>query len=70
MFENENGEILIKLSNDFAITMLSRPKTKDALLASLSAGLNRPVSEASVKIEKSSSEDEKQYDILDELIDD
>ena len=70
MFEDEGGNVLIKLSNDFAITMLSRPKTKEALLASLSAGLNRPVSEASVKIEKNSSEDEKQYDILDELIDD
>ncbi len=70
MFEGENGEVLIKLSNDFAISMLSKPKTKEALLASLSAALNRPIADSSVKIEKSSSEDEKQYDILDELLDD
>ena len=70
MFEDENGGVLIKLSNDFAVSMLSKPKTKEALLASLSAALNRPVADASVKIEKSTSEDEKQYDILDELLED
>ena len=70
MFEDESGVVLIKLSNDFAVTMLLKPKTKEALLASLSASLNRPITDTSVKIEKSTSEDEKQYDILDELLED
>jgi hypothetical protein len=70
MFEDEKGDVIIKLSNDFAVSMLSKPKTKEALLASLSATLNRPIADASVKIEKSTSEDEKQYDILDELLED
>ena len=43
MFEDENGGVLIKLSNDFAVSMLSKPKTKEALLASLSEHLQASV---------------------------
>ncbi len=70
VFESDGGNIIIKLSNDFAIGMLTRPKTKEALLASLSASLNRPISDNMLSLEKAESSDADKYDILDELIND
>ncbi len=70
VFEDEAGNIIVKLSNDFAITMLSRQKTHEALLASLSASLERHITDNMLTLEKADSSDAEKYDILDELIND
>ena len=68
VFESESGKIIVKLSNDFAVSMLTKPTTKSALIASLSSALGRHLAEADLTIEKSTGDEEEKYDILDELI--
>ena len=70
VFEDENGNVIIKLSHDFAVSMLTKPTTKAALIASLSSALGRPLSERDLTVEKSLGDEEEKYDILDELIND
>ena len=70
VYEESSGKIIIKLSTDFAVTMLSRPNTKAALKNSLSACLFREVNDSDIIIEVSTGEDAEKYDILDELTED
>ena len=70
VFEDESGNIIIKLSNDFAVSMLTRSNTKNALIASLSSALGRALSERELTVEKSVGDEDEKYDILDELIND
>jgi hypothetical protein len=50
--------------------MLTKAATKNALLASLSSALGRPIAEKDLIVEKSLGDEEDKYDILDELIND
>jgi hypothetical protein len=70
VYEENSGKIIIKLSTDFAVTMLSRPNTKEALKKSLSACLFREINDADVVIEVNAGDDSEKYDILDELAED
>jgi hypothetical protein len=70
MLEDSDGNIIIRLVGDFAVSMLTRPKIKEALLASLSSTLGRIVSDSSLKIEAITENEEKEFDLLDELIND
>ena len=70
VFEDSSGGIIIKLTNDFAVMMLTKAATKNALLASLSSALGRPIAEKDLIVEKSLGDEEDKYDILDELIND
>ena len=70
VFEDESGNVIIKLSNDFAILMLTKDKTKSALIASLSSALGRPLTDRNLTVERMAADDEDKYDILDELIND
>ena len=70
VYEESSGKIIIKLSTDFAVTMLSRPNTKEALKKSLSACLFREINDADVIIEVNAGDDAEKYDILDELAED
>ena len=70
MYEGEGGKIILKLSNNFAVMMLSRAATKDALKNALSACLLREVRDADIVIELSDGNDANKYDILDELTED
>jgi DNA polymerase-3 subunit gamma/tau len=70
VFETEGGKVIIKLSNDFAVSMLTKSNTKSALIASLSSALGRHLSENDLTVEKSTGDEEDKYDILDELIND
>ena len=67
VFETAEGKILIRLSNDFAVTMLSRPQTRNALRAALISCLSREIPDKNICIERSCAEDEDKYDILDTL---
>lgn len=70
IFEDQDGKIIIKLTSEFAITMLSRPQTKNSLSKALSACLMRDISESAISIEIGSDADAKKYDVLDELMED
>ena len=70
ILETESKSILIKAPNDFALTMLSRPKTRDALCISLSSCLGREIGPNDLTIEVSSQTDNDSYDIIDELLND
>ena len=70
VYEESSGKIVIKLSTDFAVTMLSRPNTKAALKNSLSACLFRVINDSDIVIEVSTGDDAEKYDILDELTED
>ena len=70
IFETDDKKIIIKAANDFAITMLSRQKTKDALCLAISSCLGREVSPLDVTIEASRPEDKSEFDIIDELTQD
>ena len=70
MYEGDGGKIMLKLSNNFAVMMLSRQTTKDALKNALSACLFREVRDTDISIELDDDSDEDKYDILDELTED
>ena len=70
VFEDQSGGIIVKLTNDFAVMMLTKPNTKNALLASLSSALGRPIADKDLTVEKILGDEEEKYDILDELIND
>jgi hypothetical protein len=70
IFEDQDSRIIIKLTSEFAITMLSRPQTKSALSKALSACLMRDINESMISIEIGSDADAKKYDVLDELMED
>ena len=69
-YESEDGTVIFRFDGDFAISMLTRPKTKDAFIASLSSALGRPINEASVKLELQKKGEESEDDLLDELLND
>lgn len=70
MYEGDGGKIILKLSNNFAVMMLSRAATKEALKNALAACLFREVRDADIVIELSDGSDTDKYDILDELTED
>ena len=70
VYEESSGKIIIKLSTDFAVMMLSRQTTKEALKNALSACLFREIHDSDLIIEVSVGDDSEKYDILDELTDD
>ena len=70
VYEDNDGRIIVRLSNDFAVMMLSKQKTKDALRASLSACLFRDIPDSAVIIESDKDGGSDKYDILDELSED
>lgn len=69
IYEAANGIIIIRSSNDFAVSMLSRAQTKRSLANAVSACLMREVGENSIIIEVGTETDADKYDILDELMD-
>ena len=69
-YESEDGTVIFRFEGDFAISMLTKPKTKDAFIASLSSALGRPINEASVKLELQKKGEESEDDLLDELLND
>ena len=70
VYESNDGKVIIKTPTPFAITMLSRQSTKEALKAALSACLMREINDAKLVIEVSNKEDDEKYDILDDLTND
>lgn len=68
IFEDQSGRIIIKLTGDFAVTMLSRPQTKSALSKALSSCLMREITENSILIEVGAGDDAEKYDVLDEFL--
>ena len=70
IFEASNKKIIIKVSNDFALSMLSRQKTKDALTVALFSCLGRDLAASDIQIETGFENDSDKYDIIDELIND
>ena len=70
IFESDDRKIIIKTANDFAITMLSRPKTKEALCLAVSSCIGREISPLDITIEASRPDDNKEFDIIDELTED
>jgi len=68
IFEDQSGRIIIKLTGDFAVTMLSRPQTKSALSKALSSCLMREITENSILIEVGTGDDAEKYDVLDEFL--
>ena len=70
VFEDGNGNVIIRVTNDFAVNMLTKPKTKEALIASLSSALNRPLTDKNVTVEKALDNDSDKYDVIDELMND
>ena len=70
IFETGDKKIIVKTTNDFAITMLSRQKTKEALCLAISSCLGREISPTDVSIEASRPDDNEEYDVIDDLLDD
>ena len=70
VYEDADGKIIIRTKNNFAIMMLSKQPTKDALKAALSACLMREISDAKLIIEAATENEEDKYDVLDELTND
>ena len=70
MYEDAEGRVIIKTPNSFAVMMLSRQATKDALKASLSACLMKEITDAKLVIEVLSENDEDVHDDLDDLTED
>lgn len=70
VYEDEGGRIIIKLSNDFALTMLSRQVTKEAIKAAFAACLMREINESLLVIEKDDGKTGDEYDVLDDLAND
>jgi len=68
IFEDQSGRIIIKLTGEFAVTMLSRPQTKSALSKALSSCLMREITENSILIEVGTGDDAEKYDVLDEFL--
>ena len=68
VFEDQSGRIIIKLTGEFAVTMLSRPQTKSALSKALSSCLMREITESSILIEVGTGDDAEKYDVLDEFL--
>ena len=68
IFEDQSGRIIIKLTGEFAVTMLSRPQTKSALSKALSSCLMREITESSISIEVGTGDDAEKYDVLDEFL--
>ena len=70
VFEDNSGKLIIKLSNDFALTMLTRQASKDAIKAAFSACLMREISDAMLVSEKDDGKENEEYDVLDDLTND
>ena len=70
MYEDAEGKVIIKTPNSFAVMMLSKQATKDALKASLSACLMKEITDAKLVIEVLSGNDEDVHDDLDDLTED
>ncbi len=70
VYEDNEGKIILRTKNSFAIMMLSKQPTKDVLKAALSSCLMREISDAKLVIEADVENDEDKYDILDDLTND
>ena len=70
VYEDDEGKIILRTKNSFAIMMLSKQPTKDALKAALSSCLMREISDAKLVIESDVENEDDKYDILDDLTDD
>jgi len=70
IFEAEDKKIYVRTSNEFAVTMLSRPKTKEALCFALSSCLGREITQNDVTVEVNNTNEADDFDIIDELLND
>ena len=70
VYESDDGKVIVRLSNDFAVDMLTKAPIKAALIASLSSALGRHLSDGDLTVEKHLGDNDDKYDVLDELIND
>ena len=70
VYESDDGKVIVRLSNDFAVDMLTKAPIKSALIASLSSALGRHLADKDLTVEKHLGDSDDKYDVLDELIND
>jgi len=67
-YSSEEGKLVIKFANDFAVNMTGRGDTPETLRAALSVALDRPVSKDDVLIEVESASASAQNSMLDLIL--